>query len=152
MTARKVTNGAFYTIGYEGRTPSELVRNLKEHGIRRLVDVRLQPMSRVKGFSLMSLFEHLRKAGIAYEHMGELGNPPEIRALFHEGQLVEGRKQFRRQLKDGRRATVDLLVGLAHLEPTAILCRERDVSNCHRAVVAEVVGERSPESLKVIHL
>jgi uncharacterized protein (DUF488 family) len=114
--------------------------------------VRLQPMSRIKGFSLMSLFEHLRKAGIVYEHMRELGNPPEIRAMFHNGDLDAGRRKFRRQLTDGRSAAVDVLVGLAHIEPTAILCRERQAASCHRSVVADVAFERSPKSLEVVHL
>jgi uncharacterized protein (DUF488 family) len=108
-----------YTIGYEGRTVADVIRTLKHHGVRRLVDVRLQPQSRIKGFSLMGLFENLRKPGIVYEHRRELGNPQEIRALFHAGRLDEGRSRFRTFLENGSSSSVDVLIGLARTEPTA---------------------------------
>jgi uncharacterized protein (DUF488 family) len=141
-----------FTIGYEGRTPANLVRTLRGSGVRRLVDVRLQPSSRVKGFSLMALFESLRQAGITYEHIKELGNPPEIRQLFHQGELKEGRRQYRRFLENGYGLAVDVLVGLVAIEPTAILCRERDAKDCHRSVVAEVAATRSGGAIRVIDL
>ena len=145
-------NAILYTIGYEGRTLPGLVRALISHGVERLVDVRLQPMSRHKGFSLLALFEQLRKSGIAYEHMKELGNPHEIRHLFHSGKFDEGRRRFRSYLENGSGAAVDVLVGLAALERTAILCREHDPAGCHRAVVAELAAERSGDRLQVEHL
>jgi len=141
-----------YTIGYEGRTPGNLVQALKAHEVRRVVDVRLQPVSRVKGFSLMALYEQLRKAGITYEHRKELGNPREIRQLFHEGQLTEGRRRFRALLANGNGGAVDVLVGLARIEPTAILCRERTAATCHRAIVADLAVERSATKLRIEHL
>lgn len=99
----------------------------------------------------MGLFESLRKAGITYEHRRELGNPQEIRALFHAGRLDEGRRQFRAFLENGSSSAVDVLIGLARAEPTAILCRERDPLDCHR-LVAEVAVERSDEHLRIEHL
>lgn len=146
------SNPVLWTIGYEGRSPTNLAQTLKANGVRRLVDVRLSPQSRIKGFSLMGLFEHLRKAGIAYEHMKELGNPPEIRALYQNESLEEGKAQFRAFLEDGNGIAVDILIGLASLEPTAILCRERDHSHCHRTEVAEMAIERSGQRLTVKHL
>lgn len=141
-----------YTIGYQGRTPAQLVQALRNSGVRRLVDVRLQPQSRIKGFSLMALFEQLRKAGIAYEHAKELGNPREIRALFHGGRLEEGRQRYRAFLENGSSGAVDILVGLAQVQPTAILCMEREPGDCHRSVVADVAVERATGRIRVEHL
>ena len=152
VTSEEREQPVLYTIGYEGRTPHDLIETLRSNGVRRLVDVRQQPRSRVKGFSLMSLFEHLRRAGITYEHIKELGNPPEIRWLFRNGRLVEGRRNFRSLLEDGRGTAVNVLVGLACIEPTAILCRERDAQQCHRSVIADVAAERSPRPIQIKHL
>jgi uncharacterized protein (DUF488 family) len=138
-----------YTIGYEGRTISQFVRTLSAGGVERVVDVRLTPTSRVRGFSMMSLFQALRKTGITYEHVGKLGNPPDIRQLFHDGNLGEGRKRYRRMLNNGRAPYVDYVVGLAKLQPTAILCREADARACHRAVVAEVAQKRADVDLEI---
>ena len=141
-----------YTIGYQGRSLPALVRTLKDHGVERLVDVRLTPHSRQRGFSVMSLFEGLRRAGINYEHVKDLGNPPEIRDRFFAGDLVGGRAAYRQLLTNGHSHAVEHLISLARIQPTAILCRESDVKECHRAVVAEVAAERAPFTLKVEHL
>ena len=37
--------------GYQGRTPEDLVAAMSNRGATRLVDVRLTPVSRVRGFS-----------------------------------------------------------------------------------------------------
>ena len=140
-----------YTIGYDGLTVPALVRKLQEAGVERLVDVRKRPSSRQRGFSLMQMFERLRKSGIHYEHLKGLGNPDDIRALWFAGELEKGRKQYRRYLENGSSGDVDLLIGLAKLKPTAILCRENDHETCHRSVVAEVAAERDP-SIEVVHL
>lgn len=140
-----------YTIGYEGRTVPTLIKALSEAGVERLIDVRMRPSSRQRGFSLMQLYERLRRAGIQYEHVRELGNPPEIRALWYAGEIGEGRRRYRAHLKNGSSDHVAYLVGLAKLSPTAILCRERDHDECHRSVVAEVAAERD-EGIGIIHL
>jgi uncharacterized protein (DUF488 family) len=139
-----------YTIGYEGRTPEDLVEVLKRNRVAVLVDIRLSPQSRMKGFSLRALFETMRKAGIRYEHMRDLGNPPEIRALFHGGKLEEGRRRYRAFLTNGHSAALDALISEAQRQPTAILCVERFPGDCHRDVVADVAGTRS--DFRVEHL
>lgn len=140
-----------YTIGYEGRSVTSLIKTLSEVGVERLVDVRMRPSSRQRGFSLMQLYERLRKAGIQYEHVRELGNPPAIRALWYAGEMGRGRRKYRAHLKNGSSDHLDYLVGLAKLSPTAILCRERNPEECHRSVVAEVVAERD-ERIGIVHL
>ncbi len=141
-----------FTIGYEKRTPAEFVKALKSAGVTRLIDVRMTPWSRAKGFSAIALMETLFKAGIVYEHIKELGNPPEIRALFHAGELPKGRKKYKAFLSNGHSAYVDLLIGEAELQPTAIMCVERSHEDCHRDVIAEVATERAKVSLDVRHL
>lgn len=144
------TTPKLFTVGYEGRTLAQLVRTLADSGVERVVDVRQRPFSRIKGFSATPLFEALRKVGIAYEHIEGLGNPIEIRSLFHEGRLDEGRKRYRRLLSNGRAQWVERLVALARVQPTAILCREKQSDDCHRSVIAEVASEQS--KLAVVHL
>jgi len=140
-----------YTIGYEGHSLSSLVRTLKDNNIERLVDVRLRPHSRQKGMSLMSLFERLRKAGIHYDHLGELGNPVSSRSLFFAGEIDKGRRAYRRIITNGKASSVDTLVGLARAQRTAIMCREGNAEDCHRWVIAEVAAERD-QGVMVKHL
>jgi uncharacterized protein (DUF488 family) len=140
-----------YTIGYEKRSVGKLVRTLQENSVERLVDVRLNAQSRKKGFSVLALFEALRKGGINYEHVRELGNPPEIRSLFWSGEIAEGRDEYREHLTNGQSEYVDYLVGLVRLGPTAILCLEDDPDRCHRSVIADVAQAGAPD-IRVVHL
>src|SRR5947208_8981601 len=63
-----------YTIGHSTRTLEELVALLREHGIRRLADIRRFPGSRrYPHFSRDALAVSLPERGIEYVHMPELG-------------------------------------------------------------------------------
>jgi uncharacterized protein (DUF488 family) len=134
-----------FTIGYEGRTLPQLVRILKEHGITRLVDVRLRPASRKRGFSALALFESLRRSGITYESDRLLGNPDEIRELWKNGSLGEGKRQYRKLIRNGRRTRVEVLVALSAAERLCVLCYEEDPELCHRTIIAEEAARLAPD-------
>jgi uncharacterized protein (DUF488 family) len=140
-----------FTVGYEGRTLPQLVRLLEEHGVRRLVDVRERPYSRRKGFSATPLSEALRKAEIVYEPGFGLGNPDDIRSLWKNGELSEGKRKYRALLRNGRRDRVERVLALANLDPVALLCLEDDHEDCHRSVIAEEAA-RLDSRVAVRHL
>jgi uncharacterized protein (DUF488 family) len=139
------------TVGYEERSPAELQRVLRKHGVTRLVDVRERPFSRKRGFSAFALFETLRKVGITYELDPALGNPMTIRSLWKNGELNQGRTRYRNFLRNGRRGRVERLVKLAAIDRVAILCYEADSALCHRSVIAEEAVRLKP-GLVVRHL
>ena len=64
-----------FTVGYEGRTPDELIELLARKGVRRVVHVRALPLSRRRGFSKTPLREALGAHGIDYVHLRDAGNP-----------------------------------------------------------------------------
>jgi uncharacterized protein (DUF488 family) len=140
-----------FTIGYEGRTLPQLTRLLRRSGVERLVDVRERPMSRRKGFSLMPLSEGLRRSGIEYDHQPGLGNPEEIRTLWKNGQLPEGKTRYRALLQNGRGEGVEWLVGLVRYQTVCLLCVEEDPDRCHRSIIAEETVRLAP-GLIVRHL
>ena len=140
-----------FTVGYEGRTLPQFVRLLKDNEIVRLVDVRERPASRKRGFSAMPLFDALRKEGITYESDRALGNPVEIRDLWKNGSLAQGKARYRRMLRNGRRTRVELLLAHARVERVCILCYEGDPDVCHRGVIAEEAARLAPD-LVVRHL
>ncbi len=61
-TGHLVATGTLVSIGYEGKTLSDLVTQLLEQGVRVLVDVRLTPLSRKPGLSKTKLTEAQAKA------------------------------------------------------------------------------------------
>ncbi len=63
-----------YTIGHSTQSLPEFVELLRAHGVKRVVDVRTVPRSRHNPqFNREALPEALRREGIAYTHMPELG-------------------------------------------------------------------------------
>lgn len=140
-----------FTIGYEGRTLPQFVRLLRQHEITRLVDVRERPASRKPGFSALPLFDALRRAGITYESDRSLGNPVEIRRLWKNGSLAQGKSRYRRLIRNGQRPRVEILLALSKAERVCILCFENDAALCHRAVIAEEAARLQPD-LAITHL
>lgn len=138
-------------VGYEGRELAEFVEELVANHIDRLVDVRLTPLSRKRGFSKTALCEALSAAGIAYEHRPQLGNPKENRRGFGgtEGELKAARDRFRRLLETPAAVqAVKEIAAAARRETIALLCFEADPRRCHRALVLEAVHEQVKEQIK----
>ena len=151
-TGRMPEPRAIFTIGYEKRSIEDLIWILQARGVERVVDVRLTPFSRRAAFSMKRLHSSLEAAGITYEHVRELGNPPEIREIYLAGDAETGHRRFREHLNNGASAALDALAGTLDDQTTALLCLERDAYRCHRLVVAAVAAERLPGERTVVHL
>lgn len=130
-------DSALMTLGYEGRTASEVVDVLAEAGVNTLIDVRLTPLSRKPGLSKHRLQAALRIAGVDYLHLRSLGNPRDNREGFRLGQ-TESRARFRALLRTPQaRADIDQLCTRVQVERIALLCFEREAHRCHRELVSE---------------
>ena len=128
-----------FTVGYEGRDVDELVELLRSRGVRTLVDVRLNAISRKQGFSKTLLGERLAEAGITYVHERELGNPKDNRDGYRAGN-VSAHKRFARHLERNGADAVERVAQLVRSTPTSLLCVEREAHSCHRTAVADQLG------------
>lgn len=141
-----------YSVGYEGLEVQELVERLAQSRVRTLVDVRLNAVSRRRGFSKSALAAALEEADIRYVHDPRLGNPAENRDSFLHGDGSEGRSVMRDRLENGAGDALRDFVALASDQKrVAVLCVERDRSRCHRQVVTDMAQELDPE-IEVLHL
>ncbi|MFJ8581338.1 DUF488 family protein [Micromonospora sp. NPDC093277] len=132
-------------VGYEGRSIDEFVAGLVDVGVRRLIDVRMTPISRKRGFSKSALSQALAAQGIAYEHRRELGNPKENRPGFGGSpeELRSARAVYASRLhRADSLAVLDALAETAQRELIALLCFEADESRCHRQVVMDALANR----------
>lgn len=143
--------GRIYSVGYEGLTVDGLVERLTGARVAVVVDVRLNPSSRKPGFSGKRLSGRLAEAGIGYVHEKELGNPPENRESFRNGDGLEGRTRLRSILLNGHGAALDRVAALASQHRIAVLCVEREHHPCHREVIADMVVEQNPD-IEILHM
>lgn len=130
-------------IGYEGQTIDALVSKLRIRGVETLVDVRLNAISRKRGFSKRALAAGLEDAGIAYVHMPVLGNQRDNRAGYGEldSPLArQVRERFTAELQaEAALEALEELANLARTGPVAVFCYEADEQHCHREQVLEQV-------------
>lgn len=131
----------FFTVGYGGRKPKDLLDILKQKGIRAVVDVRLRPDRASMGTYVKAKTEDkgiqrlLAGGGIEYFSLVELGNI----FLDHE----DWRERYRELLdKDG-----DLLTEpLQHIPtPFCLMCAEKSSAECHRREISDYLSKKGHE-------
>lgn len=138
--------GRFVTIGYQGRSLDDFLRELTLAEVDILVDVREKAISRRAGFSRKSLSAGAESVGIEYRHEPLLGNPKSNRDDFRAGN-VGARRLFLRHLNNGSRSTFEDLVDLAQTKVVALVCFERDHHECHRSCITEQAQSEHPALL-----
>jgi uncharacterized protein (DUF488 family) len=131
-----------FTIGYEGRSPDELVRELTDAGVKLLADVRELPLSRRPGFSKTALAAVLGEAGIEYVHERALGNPKPYRDAWKGGDAAAGRAGYGAHIAGASSEAVDALARRVGQGGVCLLCVEHDAADCHRTLLAAALGER----------
>jgi uncharacterized protein (DUF488 family) len=132
-------------VGYEGRNISELVDDLMKLGVSRLVDVRLNPISRKPGLSKTALSRALTDAGISYVHRRELGNPKVNRAGFAgpPSELAQARSTYRAMLdRPEANDALEEIASAGRIQLVALLCFEADQRRCHRDVLLQEAQRR----------
>jgi uncharacterized protein (DUF488 family) len=132
-----------FTIGYEKATQPALIGELKGAGVDLVVDTRAVSASRRPGFSKRQLAAALDDAGIAYLHLQKLGTPAQGREAARSGNLPKLWKIYEKHLStpDAREALDELFAIVRSGRRVCLLCYERDVQECHRLRLAELVSD-----------
>jgi hypothetical protein len=132
----------FFTIGYEGSSLEGYLNRLLKNNVKTLVDVRRNPLSRKYGFSKKTLSDTLRKLGIGYVHIPELGiaavRRQQLNTQADYDRLFDSYE--RQELKQNARALQDLFNIFLKDKRVAITCFEAKVCMCHRGRVAEAMS------------
>lgn len=140
-----------YTVGYEGKSVDEFFNGLIASGMTGLVDVRANPISRKYGFAKRSMSRIAENLGLAYHHLPELGISGEHRASLSDfasyQRLLD---KYESEVLPRRGAYVQKASELLRIQPSALLCMERDVRCCHRGRLANHLSASS--DLVVDHL
>lgn len=142
---------AVYTIGYEGRSVDGFLDKLLHTGVRRIVDVRANPVSMKYGFAKSSLSSLADKVGIGYVHCPELGIPSNRRKQAQTD--TDFRKLFNyyeSQILPAQEDDAAKVAELMKASPSVLLCMEREAVNCHRGRLATRIAALN--KLDVVHL
>jgi len=141
-----------YTIGFAGKTASQFFGALRHAGIKRVLDVRLNNVSQLAGFSKRQdlPFFLSELCGAEYVHQPLLAPTPEILDAYRKDRSWDRyTERFQQLLVE--RAAETLVEKETFTSPTALLCSESTPEKCHRRLVAEYLGQRWG-GLEIVHL
>jgi uncharacterized protein (DUF488 family) len=134
-----------FTIGYEKAKPDAVLGELQRAKVKLLIDTRAVAASRRPGFSKRQLAAALDEKGVAYLHLQKLGTPSEGREAAKSGDMKTLWRIYAKHLKtEGAKMEMEELVALVEGgKRVCLLCYERDVAQCHRSKISEIVKERT---------
>jgi uncharacterized protein (DUF488 family) len=131
-----------WTIGHSTRPIDEFIGLLKAHGIRQLADVRTVPRSRHNPqFNTETLATSLRKAGVEYHHLPQLGGLRKAKkdSINTAWRNASFRGYADYMQTDEFRQALDNLIAHAKKRPTAIMCAEAVPWRCHRSLIGDAL-------------
>lgn len=142
---------ALYTIGYQGVSVEVVIADLKQHNVKKLIDVRRNAISRKNGFSKTALKKACESVQIEYIHIPQLGIPGEMRqGLKANWQYIKLLDDYERNMLPDKEEFVRELKDIVEVATSALLCFESAPQLCHRSRLAAKLEELS--HLRVRHL
>jgi len=142
-----------YTIGFSGKSAEEFFALLKKAGVKILLDIRLNNISQLAGFSKGKDLAYFVKEILAgqYYHITDLAPTKELlKKYLTDKDWQSYENEFLILLKNRNAETKirpELLMG-----PTVLLCSEKTAEKCHRRLTAEYLQKKILPSYKIEHL
>jgi uncharacterized protein (DUF488 family) len=141
-----------FTIGFTKKTAESFFTKLRDAGVIRVVDVRLNNSSQLAGFAKRDDLQFLLKGlyGIEYVHVTELAPTKEILDAYkkHNGDWSVYEREFF-ELMERRR--IQETIAREVIDRGCLLCSEHLPKHCHRRLVVEYL-ERHWGPLKATHI
>jgi uncharacterized protein (DUF488 family) len=143
--ARKIN---IFTIGFAGKSASEFFTKLKDAGVKTVIDVRLNNVSQLAGFTKKRDIEYfLKEIGqIEYVHRPELAPTKSILDAYRKKEIdwSEYERQFHELMIE--RQIENRITG-EQINNSCFLCSEAEPKNCHRRLVVEYLQNHWPDVL-----
>ena len=141
-----------YTIGFTGKPAEKFFNLLKNSGVKRLVDTRINNVSQLSGFAKGVDLKFFAKeiANISYEHNIDLAPTKELLEKYRKKEIdwVQYEIEYL-NLLDIRK--VGQKIDLEKLHENCFLCSEHTPEKCHRRLLAEYLKNIKNE-IEIVHL
>lgn len=141
-----------FTIGYTKKNAEQFFTHLKQPGLQRVVDTRLNNVSQLAGFTKKAdLKFFLREVGhIDYVHLPELAPTQAMLDEYKKngGDWETYEKQFLALMAERR---IETTIDKNLVDGACLLCSEATPHHCHRRLVAEYLRGKW-EDVDIQHL
>lgn len=142
-----------YSIGFTKKKAEQFFTLLKDHGIRRVLDVRLNNVSQLAGFSKRDDLRYFLREICGAEYISEplLAPTQDILDAYKKkkGDWADYEKKFRALIV--ARQIEEKLDRSVFSVPTALLCSEPTAEHCHRRLILEYLQQHWP-GLTIHHI
>lgn len=142
-----------YSIGFTQSTAEKFFGRLKEAGIKRLLDVRLNNVSQLAGFAKRDDLDFFLRnlCDAEYQHEPLLAPNQEMLDTYkkQKGSWQDYERRFL-SLMSHRNIEKNLDKTMFNV-PTVLLCSEHTAEHCHRRLVLEYLQDKWGD-LDIIHL
>src|ERR1700690_4095845 len=132
-----------FTIGFTKKTAQEFFNALRRPGLKRVVDVRLNNVSQLAGFSKRDDLQFFAKSicGIDYVHLRDLAPTQTMLDEYKKkrGSWFDYETSFLDLMAQRR---IEEVVSKDLLDGGCLLCSENEPEHCHRRLVAEYLSRR----------
>lgn len=137
-----------FTIGHSNHSPEHFLALLRQHAVTALCDVRSNPYSqRYPQFNREELKESLRLHDIKYVFLGkELGARSEDSSCYDRGKISYERLSQTSLFRQG----LDRVQEGAKTHQLAIMCAEKEPTECHRTIL--VARHLAARGLEIHHI
>ena len=142
-----------YSIGFTQKTAEQFFGLLKDAGIRRLLDVRLNNSSQLSGFTKREDLQYFLKAICGAEYLHEPVLAPTQQMLDdykkRKGSWDEYERKFLDLMKERQ---VEKRIDRTLFQiPTVLLCSEPTPQHCHRRLVLDYL-QGAWGNIEIMHL
>jgi uncharacterized protein (DUF488 family) len=140
-----------FTIGFTKTSAERFFSRLKNAGVRRLLDVRLNNVSQLAGFAKRDDLAYFAKSicDIGYEHLPALAPTQEMLEAYRKKRAPWDEYE-RRFLALMAERHIETMVR-ERLDGGCLLCSEDKPHRCHRRLVAEYLKEKWGD-VDIVHL
>ncbi len=153
MSKKQHSQADLYTIGFTKKKAEYFFGKLKQAGVKRVIDVRLNNVSQLAGFAKKDDLVYFLKqlGGMEYIHLKELAPTQEILDAYKKkkGDWAVYEKQFLNLMK---KRHIEEKLKQEILHGGCLLCSEDEPHHCHRRLVAEYLQKEWGAGVTVTHL
>ena len=141
-----------YTIGFSKKSASQFFSLLKQNGVKKVIDIRLNNKSQLAGFTKVADIEYFLKeiADIEYIYLPEFAPTDSILSGYKD------KKNSWEEYEEVYNSLLNQRNPLERLDASVfdngcLLCSEHTAVQCHRRLAAEYIATKI-NGLKIMHL
>ena len=141
-----------FTIGFAGKSAERFFSSLVKHGVKKVIDIRLNNVSQLAGFTKKNDLKYFLKviANIEYEYLPQLAATKELMDGYRGGKISwEEYETAYLKLLEERQVLKTLKPG--DFDRACLLCSEDKPDRCHRRLAAEWLKGKW-EGVNVTHI